>query len=265
MAVKVKYIDKRHWRRIIDRDYTEVRVNNNKFKGIIGLVEMHKVRDPLEVSVVNRNIIVADDGYQWLQILPDKKRYSITVMMDDQGNPLEYYFDINIKNITQRGHARTLDLFLDVLVLPNGEYELVDEDDLLRALNDAEITNKQYHEAYVIAHQLMIKIDADFPAMQDKIMYCFHKIKQKAQGRHSKFRNKFKPKHRKDRNQKSHTTRAQQSQFKNKNNHKPQRKNKGQWQRHNNEQQHNDSKQSNRTVKKEQPKTLKDYSKFIRK
>ena len=85
MAVKVKYIDKRHWRRIIDRDYTEVRVNNNKFKGIIGLVEMHKVRDPLEVSVVNRNIIVADDGYQWLQILPDKKRYSITVMMDDQG------------------------------------------------------------------------------------------------------------------------------------------------------------------------------------
>ena len=177
--MKVKYIDKRHWRRIIDRDYTEVRVNNNKFKGIIGLVEMHKVRDPLEVSVVNRNIIVADDGYQWLQILPDKKRYSITVMMDDQGNPLEYYFDINIKNITQRGHARTLDLFLDVLVLPNGEYELVDEDDLLRALNDAEITNKQYHEAYVIAHQLMIKIDADFPAMQDKTMYCFHKIKQK--------------------------------------------------------------------------------------
>ncbi|CAM3008938.1 hypothetical protein CD039_00885 [Staphylococcus argensis] len=262
--MKVKYIDKRHWRRIIDRDYTEVRVNNNKFKGIIGLVEMHKVRDPLEVSVVNRNIIVADDGYQWLQILPDKKRYSITVMMDDKGNPLEYYFDINIKNITQRGHARTLDLFLDVLVLPNGEYELVDEDDLLRALNDAEITNKQYHEAYVIAHQLMIKIDADFPAMQDKIMYCFHKIKQKAQGRHSKFRNKFKPKH-KGRNQKSHTTRAQQSHFNNKGNHKPQRKNKGQWQRHKNEQKHSDSKQQTRTVKKEQPKTLKDYSKFIRK
>ena len=31
-----------------------------------------------------------------------KKRYSITVMFDDKGNPLEYYFDINIKNITQR-------------------------------------------------------------------------------------------------------------------------------------------------------------------
>ena len=179
MAVKVKYIDKRHWRRIIDREYTEVKVNNNKYKGIIGLVTMKKVREPLEVSVVGQNIVVADDNYQWRQILPEKKRYSITVMLDDKGNPLEYYFDINIKNVTQKGNARTIDLCLDVLVLPNGEYELVDEDDLQRALDQGQITRKQYHEAYVIAHQLMIKIDEDFKTMQDKIMYCYHKIKHK--------------------------------------------------------------------------------------
>lgn len=58
---------------------------------------MKKVRDPLEVTVVGQNIIVADDNYKWLQILPEKKRYSITVMFDNKGNPLEYYFDINIK------------------------------------------------------------------------------------------------------------------------------------------------------------------------
>ena len=64
-------------------------------------------------------------------------------------------------------------------MLPNGEYELVDEDDLQRALDQGQITRKQYHEAYVIAHQLMIKIDEDFKTMQDKIMYCYHKIKHK--------------------------------------------------------------------------------------
>lgn len=200
MAVKVKYIDKRHWRRIIDREYTEVKVNNNKFKGIIGLVTMKKVREPLEVSVVGQNIVVADDNYQWLQILPEKKRYSITVMLDDKGNPLEYYFDINIKNVTQKGNARTIDLYLDVLALPGGAYELVDEDDLLRALNQGQITKKQYHEAYIIAHQLMIKIDTDFTTMQDKIMYCFHKIKQKANSqKQSSFnKQKFKGKKHKD-------------------------------------------------------------------
>ena len=119
VAVKVKYIDKRHWRRLLDHDYIEVKVNNNKFKGIIGLITIKKVREPLEVTVVGKKIVVADDNYQWLQILPEKKRYSMTVMFNDKGQPLQYYFDINLKNITQKGKARTLDLCLDVLALPN--------------------------------------------------------------------------------------------------------------------------------------------------
>ncbi|MBO1198848.1 DUF402 domain-containing protein [Staphylococcus simiae] len=179
--MKVKYIDKRHWRRLIDREYTEVKVNNNRFKGIIGLVTMKKVREPLEVTVVGQNIVVADDNYQWLQILPEKKRYSITVMFDNNGNPLEYYFDINIKNITQKGNARTVDLCLDVLALPSGQFELVDEDDLLAAFENKQITKKQFHEAYMIAHQIMAELSEDFEQFQKKIMYCFNKINNKAQ------------------------------------------------------------------------------------
>ncbi|MCE4965131.1 hypothetical protein BU679_06490 [Staphylococcus chromogenes] len=181
MTVKVKYIDKRHWRRLIDRDYIEVKVNNNKFKGIIGLITMNKVKEPLEVTVVGKQMVVANDHFQWLQILPEKKRYSITVMFNDKGEPLQYYFDINLKNITQKGRARTVDLCLDVLVLPNGKYELVDQDDLERALKSKQITRKQYHEAYVIAHQLMIQIDEDFESIHDKAMYCYRKINRKYQ------------------------------------------------------------------------------------
>ncbi|MBI5973993.1 DUF402 domain-containing protein [Staphylococcus canis] len=177
--MKIKYLDKRHWRRLLDHDYTEVRVNNNKFKGIIGLITMNKVREPLEVSVIGKRMIVADDHYQWLQILPEKKRYSITVMFDTEGRPLQYYFDVNLKNITQKGKARTLDLCLDVLVLPTGQYELVDEDDLKRALKNKKITQKQYHEAYIIAHQLMIQIFEDFDAIKDKVRYCYQKINRK--------------------------------------------------------------------------------------
>lgn len=70
--MKIKYIDKRHWRRLIERDYIEVKVNNNRFKGIIGLVTMKKVREPLEVTVVDQNVVVVDNNYKWLQILPEK-------------------------------------------------------------------------------------------------------------------------------------------------------------------------------------------------
>ena len=128
-----------------------------------------------------------------------KKRYSITVMFDDKGHPLEYYFDINIKNITQKGNARTLDLCLDVLVLPSGEYELVDEDDLMFALQNKQISKKQYHEAYIIAHQLMIEIEENFSDVQEKVMRCYHKINHKAQK--NKQKRPFKPrnKHRQHR------------------------------------------------------------------
>src|SRR5699024_9604815 len=201
---------------------TEVKVNNNKFKGIIGLVTMKKVREPLEVTVVGQNIIVADDNYQWLQILPEKKRYSITVMLDDKGNPLEYYFDINIKNVTQKGNARTVDLCLDVLALPNGQYELVDEEDLQRALDQEQITQKQFHEAYIIAHQLMIKIDADFSTMKDKIMYCYYKIKQKSknQNQSSHLKNKHNDHKHKHSNKKFRDEGHHQQNHKHKRNHK---------------------------------------------
>ncbi|MCS4486458.1 DUF402 domain-containing protein [Staphylococcus americanisciuri] len=184
VAVKVKYIDKRHWRRLLDRDYIEVKVNNNKFKGIIGLITINKVREPLEVTVLGKQMVVADEQYQWLQIVPEKKRYSLTVMFNPQGRPLQYYFDINLKNITQKGKARTVDLCLDVLALPDGRYELVDQDDLERALHAKKITRKQYHEAYIIAHQLMIQIDEDFEGIQEKVMYCFNKIRHKKHRRH---------------------------------------------------------------------------------
>ncbi|UXR78689.1 MULTISPECIES: DUF402 domain-containing protein [unclassified Staphylococcus] len=177
--MKVKYIDKRHWRRLLDRDYIEVKVNNNKFKGIIGLITINKVREPLEVTVIGKKMVVADEQYQWLQIVPEKKRYSLTVMFNEDGQPLQYYFDINLKNITQKGKVRTVDLYLDVLVLPDGRYELVDQEDLERALRAKKITRKQYHEAYIIAHQLMIQIDEDFQSIHEKAMYCFNKIRHK--------------------------------------------------------------------------------------
>ncbi len=89
--MKVKYIDKRHWRRLIDREYTEVKVNNNRFKGIIGLVTMKKVRDPLEVTV-SRQYMSQMTIINGCKYYLKKKRYSITVMFDDEGQSIRILF-----------------------------------------------------------------------------------------------------------------------------------------------------------------------------
>ena len=175
--MKVKYIDKRHWRRLIYREYKEVALDTNHFKGLVGLVTMLEVKEPLIVNVVGKEITVADKGYKWMQILPEKKPYSITVMYNKQNQPVQYYFDVNLRNITQLGNARTLDLCLDVLVIPKtGEYELVDEDDLERMLKENKISKAQFHKAYVTAHEIMFKLETDFKGIEKKIRYCFHEI-----------------------------------------------------------------------------------------
>ena len=44
--MKVKYIDKRHWRRLLNREYKEVVLDTNHFQGLLGLVTMVQVKSP---------------------------------------------------------------------------------------------------------------------------------------------------------------------------------------------------------------------------
>lgn len=174
--LKTKYIDKRYWRRLQKKEYKELRIEDHTFDGIVGLVTMKKVRAPLQVEVVGTTITVAEAGYQWLQLLPKDEKYSITAMYDRSGKPVQYYIDINERNILEMGEARTADMFLDILVLPTGEYELVDEADIKRALHKGEITQEQYDAAYQTANELMQRISRDFVSFAEKVEYCRRKI-----------------------------------------------------------------------------------------
>lgn len=174
--MKTKYLDRRHWRRLLRSDYRELRVENERFDGIIGLITMYKVKSPLQVQVVDQHLTVADRGYKWVQILPKDKPFSITAMYNRYWQPVQYYIDINEKNFIEIGEARTHDLFLDVLVLPNGKYELVDEQDLKRALRNGTITKQQYDYAYHIAEEMMQHIKTNFSHFEEEIQYCKSKI-----------------------------------------------------------------------------------------
>ncbi|WP_414049329.1 DUF402 domain-containing protein [Macrococcus animalis] len=174
--MKTKYIDKRSWRRLIKKEYHEIEVKDDQFEGIIGEIIMEKVKSPLVVNIIGEDIIVADDGYRWLQILPKNKHYSITVMYNRQGQPIQYYIDINEKNFPEPGKARTHDLYLDVLVLPDGRYELVDEKDAKRALIKKEITKAQYDFAYQTANEIMERVKTNFGDLEKLAVYCKSKI-----------------------------------------------------------------------------------------
>lgn len=177
--MKTKYLDKRGWRRIIQSDYYETITTIDDEKLLIALIDMKKVRSPLLVNIVDKKVKVVDKDYKWLQIMPEKRPYSLTVMYDDQWNVLQYYFDVNKKHYLELGNARRKDLYLDVLALPDGRFELVDEADLRRAKRQHKISKKQVDEAYNTANHIMKKIKKNFSQFEFLAEECLVEIQQK--------------------------------------------------------------------------------------
>tara|TARA_B100000809_G_C14838779_1_gene423869 strand:+ start:72 stop:611 length:540 start_codon:yes stop_codon:yes gene_type:complete len=177
-VMKTKYLDKRGWRRLLRSDYKEKIIHHEGEEILVGLIDIHKVRSPLTVPILDKKVRVCDNHYKWLQIMPKNGNYSLTVMYDDRDQVLQYYFDINIEHILELGNARRTDIYLDVLVLPDGRYELVDERDIKRAVKRGQITEAEHDYAYVVANQLMQDIEVDFDCFRRFAEHCKRTIDQ---------------------------------------------------------------------------------------
>ncbi|RPF57412.1 DUF402 domain-containing protein [Abyssicoccus albus] len=170
--MKIKYTDKRNWRRITEKDYIERAINDDIFSGIIAMIYVKKVREPLTLTIVNQQVKVIDDHYKWLQLVPNDHFYSMTVMFDNHDRILQYYIDINYENIPELGNCRTHDLYLDVLVLPDGQFELVDEEDLQRALDDSLISQQDFNTAYEKANHIMDYVRNSFNEIKSQVNHA---------------------------------------------------------------------------------------------
>jgi predicted RNA-binding protein associated with RNAse of E/G family len=89
-------------------------------------------------------------------------------MFDDQERIVEWYIDTcRSQGITDQGVPWFDDLYLDVVVLKDGEVFLLDEDELEDALSRKHITTGDYDLANRTAKELLHAIDAHvFPYFQ---------------------------------------------------------------------------------------------------
>ena len=66
-----------------------------------------------------------------MQYFISGKNFAITAMLDDQQKLVQYYIDVAKEyEIDERGLPYFDDLYLDVVLLPNGEIYVLDEDEL---------------------------------------------------------------------------------------------------------------------------------------
>jgi predicted RNA-binding protein associated with RNAse of E/G family len=158
--MKQKIADRPNWARIIQKRYFQEYIQDDLFEGYISFLFLDQVRAPVNVRYGIRDVCIVDHKYSWLMFFPDNKQYSLTVMIDSNNEIMQWYFDI-VKTIqlTDEGVPVIVDLYLDLVVLPNGEHYILDEDELITALEEGEINKNDYKLAIETLENLRLSIE----------------------------------------------------------------------------------------------------------
>jgi len=122
------------------------RIDEEGISGYVGFIKIEEVHRPLIIGAT----VLYDQGHSVINFLPDESHWYLTAIYDKEGDIIEWYFDITKKNaIDEEGKPYCDDLYLDAVLLPDGEVLILDEDELNEALNSEEITQLEFELAYI--------------------------------------------------------------------------------------------------------------------
>ncbi|EIT86244.1 hypothetical protein A374_06581 [Fictibacillus macauensis ZFHKF-1] len=129
-----KYSDRRNWARLLKRTYTQHTLQSSNFTGHLSFLYIEKVSEPAYRTYDSISHCIASNQYTWLQHFPSHQHYTMTTMFNEKGEVVQHYIDI------ARAHGMTSDhrlywddLYLDLVLLPDGSCFLLDEDELEEA------------------------------------------------------------------------------------------------------------------------------------
>lgn len=153
--LKRRFGDRSEWKRVIDRKYVQSFIDTEGFKGYVTLLKVNKVSAPLYVQYGDEKICIVDDGFIWVQHFPTDERHSLTTMFNSEGEIVQWYIDICHRNGIENNVPWIDDLFLDIVVLPNGEVIQLDVDELEEALTNGTISEDLYNLAWKETNKLL--------------------------------------------------------------------------------------------------------------
>lgn len=143
------------WKCIISKKIKGKQINNEFFWGYIGIVDIEEVSEKQIWKFNGEDIIVCDNGLKWLSILPQNDFYCITAMMNANNDILLWYIDmIAGQGIDAEGIPWFDDLYLDLVVYPDGTIKVDDMDELEEALLIKDITQEQFSLAISTSNKL---------------------------------------------------------------------------------------------------------------
>ena len=172
-------------RKRLDRDigwgfqyfpYYQLRLDAEGFRGLASMIDLVSGKN-MYWHGKQGDIAVAGEGMTWLQLIPDGKNRVVTAMYKPDGALSVCYIDI-IERIEfdPDGVAAFVDKYLDVVFTPNGEYSVLDLDELDAALASGDITKNQYDAALKEGKDILDELCADIPKTVERLDRIFSAV-----------------------------------------------------------------------------------------
>ena len=154
------------------------RIDKDYFNGYVCNIKFDKVDKPIIVKVQDKDYFIKNDNYTWYELYQDNSNYALTIMYDENNELIQWYFDVSKKIGVENGIPYEDDLYLDLVIGPNGESSVLDEDELKEALDNNVITKEDYDFAYEVLNKLQREYVGNFDhlvALTEKIKGEFNK------------------------------------------------------------------------------------------
>jgi hypothetical protein len=165
--MKVRSAERPEWERVLARRFVARRIDTQEYRGYVTLLSIDKVSEPLWVSFEGQKVCIVDCGYRWVQHFPDNAHYALLAAFDECGELVQWYIDIvGGVRVDERGVPWYEDLYLDIVISPQGGTLLLDVAELDEALRQGAVTPGQYDMAWRQASVLLDALEADlFPLL----------------------------------------------------------------------------------------------------
>lgn len=143
------------WKCIVSKIRIGKEIDTSEYSGYIGLLNIYEVTQPQIWKFNGKDIVVCDNNYKWLTIMPQNAYYCITVMMNEKNEIQVCYIDMLAEQgYDEDGVPYFYDLYLDLIVYPDGSIVEDDMDELQNALEKNDITQQQYDLAIQTSSEL---------------------------------------------------------------------------------------------------------------
>ena len=150
-----RFVDTRAQKAILKKKFVVDSVCDKYFDADISLLEMVETKTKWDVTRDDgRTECILDSGYKWLGVYPKGESYAITGLYNKNNELVEFYFDMTKENGMENGIPYIVDIYLDLVITPNNEKYILDEDELEEALNDKILGKVEFDLAYETLHRL---------------------------------------------------------------------------------------------------------------